>query len=179
MEVRRPCQADGWQYTLLSPACPCVYTPTLCRHFLNTVCRAKLEGRKSMMGLSSMHFSVFFFLSCSYLAHPYKANRLNMWTFSLFNALSGNKVINNHLKEICWLFLELIKLAVGVKPVGVTLLCCSSRSADSQATFRPLFFVPALAVFFFSSCQNTEFLSPFHSLSPYPSPIVATGIIDG
>lgn len=61
LEVRRPCQADGWQYTLLSPVCPCLHTPTLYRHFLNTVCRAKLEGRNSTW-LSLMHFSKFFLL---------------------------------------------------------------------------------------------------------------------
>lgn len=49
-------------YSPLSPACPRLHTPTLYRHFLNTVCRAKVggDGRKSMTWLSLMHlFCVF------------------------------------------------------------------------------------------------------------------------
>lgn len=81
--VRRPCQADGWQYTLLSPACPRLHTPTLYQHFLNTVRRAKVEGdgRKRMTLLSLMHLFCVFplaFLSSSDKVHPYEANR--SWT---------------------------------------------------------------------------------------------------
>lgn len=67
LEVRRPRQADGWQYTLLPPACPRLHTPIPYRHFLYTVCRVKLEGRKSTTWLSLMHFTMFFFLA--FLSH--------------------------------------------------------------------------------------------------------------